>query len=103
MVKIQKSQASPKPPLHRLKTHIYNQQKALPLKKPAIRNALIELVSYLSVNACERAAQRNPGPYRSGESPSLREGVLQISVYFVSEKKITELHDLFFQDPTPTD
>lgn len=27
----------------------------------------------------------------------------EISIQFVSEKKISQLHDLFFQDPTPTD
>lgn len=27
----------------------------------------------------------------------------EVSIYFVSEKKISKLHDLFFQDPSPTD
>ncbi len=44
-----------------------------------MRGALIELAAYLNVDAQE------------------------IGIYFVSEKAIGELHDQFFQDPTPTD
>lgn len=62
-----------------LKFHIYNCQRALPLKKKEISLALLSLIDYLQITAQE------------------------LALYFVSEKKISELHAQFFDDPTPTD
>jgi probable rRNA maturation factor len=79
MDKIRKSPASPKPPPHNLKINIYDRQKDLPLEKLPVRKALRELLGYLQI-LCDA-----------------------VSVYFVSKKKICELHNQFFSDPTPTD
>ncbi len=80
MGKIQESQDSQKHlPLHNAIVHVGNQQKALPIRKRQITRIVKELLSFLKTD-CE-----------------------EISVYFVTEKKISELHDQFFQDPTPTD
>ena len=79
MDKIRKSPASLKPLLHNLKINIHDRQKDLPLGKLPVRNAVRELLTHLQV-VCD-----------------------EISVYFVSEKKICALHDQFFKDPTPTD
>ncbi len=80
MAKTKKSQAFQK--LHqpnRLLVHIENRQKALPIKKRLIQDVIHCLSEYLNI---EREF---------------------LSVYFVTEKKIQELHDQFFQDPSPTD
>ncbi|HSX10257.1 MAG TPA: rRNA maturation RNase YbeY [Chlamydiales bacterium] len=62
-----------------MKIHIYNRQKDLKIDKSSARALVRSLLDYLKV-ACE-----------------------EVSVYFVTEKKIASLHDQFFQDPTPTD
>lgn len=62
-----------------MKIHLYNRQRALSLSKSALRKAIHSLVSYLEIETKE------------------------LSVYFVTSKKIAELHGQFFNDPTPTD
>jgi probable rRNA maturation factor len=62
-----------------LEFNVYNRQKALPLSKASVRRALGALASFLSIE---------------GE---------ELSVYFVTEKKICQLHAEFFDDPSPTD
>ena len=62
-----------------VKFNVYNSQRALPLSKKSVRRILGALCSYLSIR-CE-----------------------EISVYFVDDKKICQLHQEFFDDPTPTD
>lgn len=80
MAKTKKSQAFPKPLLpKRLRVHVENHQKALPIRKRLIQHIACRLCEYLGVE---------------------RE---HLSIYFVTEKKISSLHDRFFQDPTPTD
>lgn len=79
MGKIQKSQDFQKPLLRNLKVHVYNQQKALPIKKPFVVNLVKNLLDFLGVSCQE------------------------ISFYFVTEKKISILHKDFFNDPTVTD
>ncbi len=59
--------------------NIYNRQKALPISKSSVRRVLGGLCSFLRIQ-CE-----------------------EISVYFVSEKKICQLHVEFFNDPSLTD
>jgi probable rRNA maturation factor len=58
---------------------VYNRQKALAISKSSVRRVLEGLCSFLRIQ-CE-----------------------EISVYFVSEKKICQLHVEFFNDPSPTD
>jgi probable rRNA maturation factor len=65
-------------PLH-VKFNVYNRQKALPISLVSTREVLQALASFLSID-CE-----------------------EISVYFVTEKKICQLHADFFDDPSPTD
>lgn len=77
MGKTRRSQAFPKHPLH--KVHIDDSQKALPIPKRLMAKAVKEVLLFLRIE-CE-----------------------EISVYFVTEKKIAALHEQFFQDPTPTD
>lgn len=80
MGKTQESQDSLKhPPLRKIKIHVENAQKALPIKKRVITSIVKSILEFLKVD-CE-----------------------EISIYFVTEKEITKLHDQFFQDPTPTD
>ena len=62
-----------------MKFNVYNRQKALPISKTSVRRSLEALCSFLFIR-CE-----------------------EISIYFVSEKKICHLHQEFFDDPTPTD
>ncbi len=62
-----------------MKIHIYNQQKNLSIQKPSVRKLVLALLAHLNAT-CE-----------------------EISIYFVSEKKISRLHEQFFNDPTPTD
>jgi probable rRNA maturation factor len=62
-----------------MKIHIYNRQKDLPLSKPSAKDLVRSALDHLST-PCE-----------------------EIAVYFVSEKKIGELHTEFFDDPTSTD
>lgn len=77
MAKTTKLQASPR--LLQLKLNIFNQQKDLSFSRRSVR-AVVE-----AVLKSERAAHT------------------EVSVYFVSEKKISSLHKTFFDDPSPTD
>lgn len=77
MGKAQKSLAFQK---HLLpKVHIDNHQKALPIQKRFITRIVKEILSFLQVDCKE------------------------ISIYFTTVEKISELHGQFFNDPTPTD
>lgn len=62
-----------------LKIHCYNRQKALPISRSALRKSVCLLLEYLDIETDE------------------------LSVYFVSSKKIAALHQQFFNDPSPTD
>jgi len=62
-----------------VKIHVYNRQKDLPLNKLSAIELIRATLEYLGVCCSE------------------------VAVYFVSEKKICELHEQFFQDPSPTD
>lgn len=62
-----------------VKINIYNRQKALTLSKGFVRKAVKALFSFLSIS-CE-----------------------EISIYFVTDEEISQLHAQFFNDPTPTD
>lgn len=62
-----------------MKFHIYNQQKALSLSKLSVQKVLRALYSFLHVSSDE------------------------LSIYFVTDRKIVQLHKKFFNDPTPTD
>jgi probable rRNA maturation factor len=62
-----------------LKINIYNRQKALSLSPSLVRRAVVALFDFLDVSCDE------------------------ISFYFVTEKKISDLHNEHFNDPTPTD
>lgn len=66
-----------KNPIHLVK--IFDRQKDLKIDKGSARALVLSLLEYLKIS--------------SGE----------IAVYFVSQKKIAELHDEFFQNSTPTD
>ncbi len=70
--------ASPKHP-PQSKISVYNRQKDLKLASQAVKSLVSEVLSYLRV------------PFK------------EIGIYFVTEKKICDLHDQFFEDPTPTD
>jgi probable rRNA maturation factor len=59
--------------------HVSNQQKDLKIDKSSARALVLSTLSHLKI-LCQ-----------------------ELSLYFVTEKKITFLHDQFFQDPTPTD
>lgn len=63
--------------LHLLNLH--NDQKALPIPKRLISHIVQEILSFLKIDCKE------------------------ISIYFTTKAKISELHDEFFNDPTPTD
>jgi probable rRNA maturation factor len=58
---------------------VFDRQKDLKLSKSSVRALVESLLSHLKVVCSE------------------------VSVYFVTEKKISALHNQFFQDPTPTD
>lgn len=62
-----------------MKINVIDRQKTLPISKPSVGVVLREILLYLSIS-CE-----------------------EMSIYFVTEKKITQLHKKFFNDPTPTD
>ncbi len=62
-----------------MKIHIYNRQKDLKLSKRSCGALVKSLIDFLKVTHDE------------------------VAVYFVSDKKICQLHDQFFQDPTSTD
>jgi probable rRNA maturation factor len=62
-----------------VKFNVYNRQKALRISKPSVRSVLEALSSFLRIQ-CE-----------------------EISVYFVEDKKISQLHREFFNDPSLTD
>lgn len=59
--------------------YVYNKQKDLPLKAASVKR----LVSFVLE--------------KKKVSPQ------ELAIYFVTKKRITALHDQFFQDPTPTD
>ena len=59
--------------------HIENSQRDLPLKKRYIAQIVEEVLEFLKVDCSE------------------------ISIYFVTKKQISSLHDQFFEDPSPTD
>ena len=63
----------------RFNVQIENSQRDLPLKKRLIADIIGEVLEFLKVDCSE------------------------ITVYFVTKKKISSLHNQFFQDPTPTD
>lgn len=77
MGKTQKLPVSQRPP--QLNIHIDNHQRALPIQKRLISKIVKEILLFLNVR-CE-----------------------EISIYFTTERVISELHDTFFQDPSPTD
>lgn len=58
---------------------VYNRQKDLQIDKSSIRTLVLAILKYLKVSFEE------------------------VSIYLVSEKQICQLHDQFFQDPSPTD
>ena len=58
---------------------VSNRQKVLPLNASSVKKVMKELCQFLSV---------------SGE---------EISIFFVTKKKISSLHQKFFNDPSPTD
>ncbi|MES2273662.1 MAG: rRNA maturation RNase YbeY [Chlamydiota bacterium] len=62
-----------------MKIHIFNQQKDLPLEKRAVRLLVRSTLAFLGAS-CE-----------------------EVTIYFITEKKIADLHLQFFQDPSPTD
>ncbi|HSX38824.1 MAG TPA: rRNA maturation RNase YbeY [Chlamydiales bacterium] len=62
-----------------LKINIYNRQKALSISKKSVQRSVEALCTYLGIE-CE-----------------------EISIYFVTEKKICDLHQKFFNDPSLTD
>jgi len=58
---------------------IYNHQKDLKIDKSLTKALVNSVLTHLKVNCDE------------------------VSIYFVNQKKITDLHEAFFDDPTPTD
>lgn len=62
-----------------MKVHIFNLQKDIPLKKRSIQRVIRSLLSFLKIECDE------------------------IAIYFVTAKKICQLHDEFFNDPSITD
>ncbi len=58
---------------------IYNFQKDLQLNKSSIKALVQKILNYLKIS------HKN------------------LSVYFVTKKKISQLHETYFQDPSPTD
>lgn len=58
---------------------VYSTQKDLKISKGSVRALVSEVLNYLSVS------------YR------------EVAIYFVTEKKISLLHQEFFDDPSPTD
>lgn len=62
-----------------LQLNLYNNQKALPIPKRLISQIVKEILTFLKVDCKE------------------------ISIYFTTVKTISELHQQFFNDPTPTD
>lgn len=59
--------------------HIYNRQKDVNLDKSSVRALVKGTLDYLKI-PCD-----------------------EVAIYFVSRKKISEIHSQFFNDPTPTD
>ena len=62
-----------------MKTHIHNSQKDLPLSRKAVR-ALVKVVL-----------------------DHLKSSHSEVSIYFVTSRKISRLHEEFFDDPKTTD
>lgn len=67
------------PSLKHLQLNIYNEQKALPIRKRLVSQIVKKLFDFLHVDCKE------------------------ISVYFTTVETISELHQQFFNDPSPTD
>ncbi len=61
------------------RVNVSNRQKALPLSKSSVKKAVEALCLFLEISCDE------------------------LSIFFVTEKKISALHAQFFNDPTPTD
>ncbi len=59
--------------------HVFNRQKDLRIAKGSARALVQSSLEHLGVS-CE-----------------------EVAIYFITKKKIAQLHDQFFQDPTPTD
>lgn len=73
---------------------IFNRQRDLPIAKRSVVKTIEALLAYLCRNDLKnRVLSASPFP----------EDSLQISIYFVTEAKISQLHKEFFGDPTPTD
>lgn len=62
-----------------MKITIFNQQKDLPLSKRGVRDLVLTVL--------EAEASKHT----------------EVSIYFVTSKKISSIHQAFFHDPTPTD
>ena len=62
-----------------MQVSIYNQQKDLCIDKSSIRALVKKVLSFLKTSPKE------------------------VTLYFVTEEKISQLHTLYFQDPSPTD
>jgi probable rRNA maturation factor len=63
--------------------HVFDRQKDLKISKSSARALVQSVFEHLAVPCTETCTE--------------------IGVYFVTEKRIAELHAEFFQDPTPTD
>ncbi len=81
MAKIKRSQNSPRRPLFPAKpiVRLRNAQKDLKVPAKAMRRAVQELLVFLGV-ACD-----------------------EVSLFFVTKRRIQKLHTDFFNDPSPTD
>lgn len=62
-----------------MKISIHNSQKDLTFSKGSAKALVEQVLAFMKVNCDE------------------------VAIYFVTKKKISLLHDQFFQDPTPTD
>lgn len=75
----QKSHRTSQNPFCRLKIHLQNNQKDFFIDRKAVREAVPLLLEFLSLS-CE-----------------------EIGIYFVTTRKISQLHEEFFSDPSATD
>ena len=62
-----------------MKIHLADRQKALPLSKPIVRKIVRTVLTFLNSEHTE------------------------ISLYFITDREIAQMHAQFFDDPTPTD
>lgn len=80
MVKIKKSQVSPKPPsVPKTKVAIYNSQKDLVISRLSVKHLIWKLLDHFNLECDE------------------------LAVHFIDKKRSADLHHQFFNDPTPTD